>query len=339
MKRNGKMNRMKDRQRNNPEVNLSGGRIEEGAAGLRAGIGRMNSTVWIIVLAAALFLLVEYMPEAIAAVFERRNLNQYQTSKRIASSDEVRFSLSTAEKMQVLSANDLRMSQLFSITDETELNAQAPDLLNKVKGELKKWREANLIFGKNEDIDALDFQSAEYYTICNAENTNLTVNAWLLQLTSDGSPVKMFLDAESYIIYGLSLPNTGVSDYLKRLREALYTENEYVDERQTGRKESDFYGVEEQYRLLEYWADQYAEQLRRYYAADDLGSSYVLSECNIVDFAIFYTAENETIKVPYYVTLNADVADIEENSRKMCVSVFRLVESFFPIYTPEKMGI
>ncbi|MDE5862784.1 MAG: hypothetical protein K2H34_00365 [Lachnospiraceae bacterium] len=336
MKKNGKMSRMKDRQRNNSDVNLSGGRTEEGAYSLRAGIGRMKSPVWIIVLAVALFLLVEYMPEAIAAVFESRNLNQYQTSKHIAASDEVRFSLSTAEKMQVLSANDLRMSQLFSITAESELNAQAPDLLNKVKGELKKWREANLIFGKNEDIDALDFQSAEYYTICNAENTNLTVNAWLLQLTSDGSPIKIFIDAESYMIYGLSLPNTGVSDYLKRLREGLYAENEHVNEGQTGRKELDSYGVDRD-RLLEYWADQYAEQLRRYYAADDLGSSYVLSECNIVDFAIFYyTAENERIKVPYYVTLNADVANIEENSKKMCVSVFRLIESFFPIYTPEK---
>lgn len=299
--------------------------------------GKMNSAVWIIVLVASLFLLVEYMPDAVAAVFERRSLNQYQTSKRIASGDEVRFSLSTAEKMQVLSADDLRMSQLFSITDEQELNAQAPGLLNKVKGELKKWREADLIFWKKEAIDALDFQGAEYYTMCNAENTNLTVNAWFLQLIADDSPVNMVIDAESYMIYGLSLPNTGVSDYIERLWEEFYAENEDADGGQAGRKEPDSYGLERD-RLLEYWADQYAEQLRRYYAADNLGSSYVLSEFSIVDFAIFYyTAENEEIKVPYYVTLHADVADIKENNMKMSVSVSRLMEPFFSdVYTSEK---
>ncbi|MCM1497737.1 MAG: hypothetical protein NC124_04650 [Clostridium sp.] len=299
--------------------------------------GKMNSAVWIIVLVASLFLLVEYMPDAVAAVFERRSLNQYQTSKRIASGDEVRFSLSTAEKMQVLSADDLRMSQLFSITDEQELNAQAPDLLNKVKGELKKWRTSDLIFGKSEMIDALDFQGAEYYTMCNAENTNLTVNAWFLQLIADGSPVNMVIDAESYMIYGLSLPNTGVSDYLERLWEEFYAENEDTDGGQAERKEPDSYGLEQD-RLLEYWADRYAEQLRRYYAADNLGSSYVLSEFSIVDFAIFYyTAENEEIKVPYYVTLHADVADIGENNMKMSVSVSRLMEPFFSdVYTSGK---
>lgn len=336
MKKNGKMNRLKKRQRNHATEHFSGERTEEGAADLRAGLGRMNNPVWMIVLVAALFLLVEYMPKAVVAVFERRNLNQYQTSKRIAANDEVRFSLSTAEKMQVLSANDLRMSQLFSVTDEPELNAQAPDLLNKVNGELIKWRQANLIFAQNEDIAALDFQSAEYYTICNAENTNLTVNAWLLQFTSDGSPVKIFIDAESYVIYGLSLPNIGVSDYLERIREAFYAESGYVDEGQTDSKEQDSYGLEQD-RFLEYWADQYAEQLRRYYTADDLGASYVLSELNIVDFSIFYyTAENEEIKVPYHVNLNADVVNIGENNKTMVVSVFRLLESFFPIYMSEK---
>lgn len=300
---------------------------EQAVRRIRARLGqiKIKSPVWIMIFAAVLFVLVEGMPEAAAFVFERRNLNRYQTYERTDEGGEIHYSMSVAEKMQVLGADDLRMSQLFSIGDLTELNAQAPDLLNTVERELANWEQAELIFWeKGSSIDTLQFESAQYYTICNSENANLTVNVWFLQFTSDNRPVKLFVDAESSQIYGMSIPNIGVTDYVNRLWEDLEGGNTDGAEKEN---KPDTVGTgSARDRLLEHWANQYAEQLRQYYNAYYVGSDYVLPEFNIVNFTIYFETEGEVgdIGIPYYVSLEVD--EKNENDNMMCVTVFGFLE-------------
>lgn len=291
---------------------------------IRGKLGKIKSPVWIIIFAAVLFVFVEGMPEAAAFIFERKNLNRYQTYERTDEGGEIHYSMSTAEKMQVLSADDLRMSELFSIGSLTELNAQAPDLLNTVERELANWQQAELIFWETgTGVDALHFESAQYYTICNSENANLTVNVWFLQFTFENGMVKLFVDAESGQIYGISIPNTGVADYVSRLWADL--EKEDMDGAGNDISERD--------RLLEYWANRYAEQLRQYYSADYMGSDYVLPELNIVNFIICFETESGVgdIVIPYYVSLKADEKSAAENNHMMCVTVF----GFLPYLSEE----
>ncbi|MCM1178861.1 MAG: hypothetical protein NC347_01295 [Clostridium sp.] len=265
-----------------------------------------------LLIVAAFFLLAEYMPRAVVAVSEKKNLNRYQIIERNSAEDGIHYTLSVAEKMRVLSAEDIRMSEIFVIGNAGELRSQAPDLLGNVKLAVDLWKEKRILPMENElKMEEDTFERATYYTICDSQNSNLTVNVWLLHFVTAGRDIRLFMDAETYQLYALSMPNTGIVDYV----------NTFYDEiTASGKATRD--------QLLEYWANSFAEELRIYYSAYYVSSSYVLPELSIVDFGIHFQLGDgqEEIGIPYYVTFQTNVEDPSENGQNIYIGLTRLIE-------------
>lgn len=286
---------------------------------------KMKKRMGLLLVVAAFLLLAEYMPKVAAAVFEKKNLNRYQMIERDGAENGIHYSLSTAEKMRVLSAEDIRMSEIFVIGDARELSSQAPDLLDNVKNGIDYWKKRGILPTENEiRMEEETFESATYYTVCNSQNSNLTVNVWLLHFVTEGRNIRLFMDAESYEIYALSIPNTGVEDYIDTFWMDMKREAA-VEQREQREIDTEYNDKSETDRLLEYWANSFAEELRVYYSGYYVSSSYVLPELCIVDFVIHFQTEDEEISVPYYVTFNTDVENVFENEANMYVGLLRLM--------------
>lgn len=265
-----------------------------------------------LLIVAAFFLLAEYMPRAVVAVSEKKNLNRYQIIERNGAEEGIHYTLSVAEKMRVLSAEDIRMSEIFVIGNAGELRSQAPDLLGNVKLAVDLWKEKRILPMENElTMEEDTFERATYYTICDSQNSNLTVNVWLLHFVTAGRDIRLFMDAETYQLYALSMPNTGIVDYV----------NTFYDE-------STASGKATRDQLLEYWANSFAEELRIYYSAYYVSSSYVLPELSIVDFGIHFQLGDgqEEIGIPYYVTFQTNVEAPSENGQNIYIGLTRLIE-------------
>lgn len=289
---------------------------------------KMKKRMGLLLVVAAFLLLAEYMPKVAAAVFEKKNLNRYQMIERDGAEDGIHYSLSTAEKMRVLSAEDIRMSEIFVIGDAGELSSQAPDLLDNVKHGIDYWKKKGILPTENEiRMEEDTFESATYYTVCNSQNSNLTVNVWLLHFVVDGRNIRLFMDAESYEIYALSIPNTGVGDYIDTFQMDMKREAAMERREQSWGVETDtkYNDKSETDRLLEYWANSFAEELRIYYSAYYVSSSYVLPDLCIVDFMIHFQTDDEEISVPYYVTFNTNVENVFENGQNMYVGLLGLM--------------
>lgn len=281
----------------------------------------MNKRIVMILVVTAFLLLAECMPKAAAAIFEKKYVNRYQVIERDGAGKGIHYSLSVAEKMKVLCADNLRQSELFTIESAEELKSQAPDLIGHVKDGIDRWKEMRILPQENGwNVEENSFKSATYYTICNDQNSNLTVNVWLLNFVSEGDDIALLMDAEGYEIYALDMPNTGVNGYISAYYEDMYQGMEQMDEGENAM------GIDISYlddQFLEYWADSVGEQLRMYYSAYHVGCSYILSELNIVDFKIYFQTEDdeEEIEIPYCVEMNADKEGLIENGENLYVGV------------------
>ncbi|MDE6434142.1 MAG: hypothetical protein K2L07_07915 [Lachnospiraceae bacterium] len=293
---------------------------------------KMKKRMSLLLIVAAFLMFAEYMPKVVVAVFEKKNLNRYQIIEHNSAEDGIHYTLSVAEKMRVLSAEDIRMSEIFVIGDARELSSQAPDLLRNAKLGVNLWKEKGIlpmesILRMEEDT----FERATYYTVCNSQNSNLTVNVWLLYFVTAGRDIRLFMDAETYHIYALSIPNTGVGDYVSTFYQKMQDGmDEKGQEKQWQGEGTDItvFDKTTKDQLLEYWANSFADELRIYYSAYYVSSSYVLPELCIVDFMIHFQIDDgqEEISVPYYVTFQTDVEDPYENGKDIYIGLITLRE-------------
>jgi len=288
---------------------------------------KMKRRVGLLLVVAAFLLLAEYMPKVAAFVFEKQNINRYQMIKRDDVEDGIRYSLSRAEKMRVLCSEDIRMSEIFVIRDVGELSSQAPDLLDNAKLGVDLWKRKGILPMENAlKMEEDTFERATYYTVCNGQNSNLTVNIWLLHFVMDEGEIHLYMDAESNEIYALSIPNTGVGDYVNTFKMNMRQESNRWEEQEEETKTA-YTDKSEKDQLLEYWANAFADELRMYYSAYYVSSSYVLPELCIVDFKIYFeTDTGEEIAIPYYVTFNTDVENAYENGRNIYIGLLGLIE-------------
>lgn len=278
----------------------------------------MNKRWAMILVVAAFLLLAECMPKVAAVIFEKKNVNRYQMIEHDGAGKGIHYSLSVAEKMKVLCADNLRQSELFTIENAEELKSQAPDLIGYVKDGINRWKEMGILPKENGwNVEESSFTSATYYTICNDQNSNLTVNVWLLNFVSEGNDIFLLMDAEEYEIYVLLMPNTGAGDYISTYYKNMYQEME------EGKNDQEAEYISMNAQFLEYWADSVGEQLRKYYAAYHVGCSYILPELNIVDFQIYFQTEDdeEEIVIPYRVELNANGEEMIENGENLYIGV------------------
>lgn len=215
---------------------------------------KIDKNVWIILLAAGVFLFIVFLPKIDALISNIKYVNKPIVVKN-EKDDGIHYDLSIEDKLEIISSNQTAAMALINKTNSLEeINKNDNLLLPSLQKEITILEEKRIIPVIKEKAEISNYlKGAAYYSISNQGGSILSVPVWVLEFSGKGECNYQFVvDAATYKIYALSLRvNDGmVGDFFKECEKEpkpRETTPEYIFIENMLNKMADYYEADSGY--------------------------------------------------------------------------------------------